>query len=351
VGRFTPPNLEGIVPTAPPEHIVPYAFFIPFNAGPDLDPSTIERLISLIEDLQEDLAGYYHDSGPYPFGFEILASPYADDVGYSGADDGRNIFETLGHSYTVLSLFNGLQLDDGAPAFCWYAGHVPGYGGKVAEVMEFLYPGPILYLPLVIGPPLISPTATPTPTCTATPTSTPSPTPTPTPTCTPTPTSTPNPCDVGTFRFGSGDSPEPEERTIAIDSSCFRPSENTIVLEHAGDIGIGQWLVWDSLHLKTVLGDVIWALGQNEAPPDYSPNAFDEFDQDPPFNDDFYIGQMDVSEFPKELNDSTFRQINIHFTLSQPQADNSLRLFLDTLYATHDSADYFEMRVRTVPDE
>jgi hypothetical protein len=60
---------------------------------------------------------------------------------------------------------------------------------------------------------------------------------------------------------------------------------------------------------------------------------------------------MDASDFPKELNDLGFRQINIYFTLSAQQVDSSLRLFLDTPHATCDSADYFEMRVRANPAE
>jgi hypothetical protein len=60
--------------------------------------------------------------------------------------------------------------------------------------MEFLYPEPILYLPLVIGPP-------------------------------------PRSCNVGTFWFGSEDSPEPEEHVMMIDSRCFPSGEKTIVLQ------------------------------------------------------------------------------------------------------------------------
>jgi hypothetical protein len=138
-GWFIPPNLAGQVGSAP-RHAVPHAFFVPFNALPDLPPETRDRLVAEILELQEDKAGYYHDSGPYPFGFEVIASPRKDDINYKGADDGRNIFETLSESYTALPLFNALQLSDGKPTFYTFTAEVPGYEGKVREVLQYLYP-------------------------------------------------------------------------------------------------------------------------------------------------------------------------------------------------------------------
>jgi hypothetical protein len=136
---FIPPNLIGFVGTAPTD-IVPHALFVPFNALPDLPIETKDRLIAEIIELQKDKAMYYHDSGPYPFGFEVIASPYKDDVNYVGADDGRNIFETLSHAYIVLSLFNALQLNDGKPTFCAFAAKVPNYTEMLRKVLLFLYP-------------------------------------------------------------------------------------------------------------------------------------------------------------------------------------------------------------------
>lgn len=138
-GWFIPPNLLGIA-GAVPRHVVPHALFIPFNALPDLPSDVKVRLIKEIVELKEDKAGYYHDSGLHPFGFEVLASPYKDATNYAGGDEGRNIFETLSHAYIVLSLFNALQLNDGAPTFCSLAAEVPGYIEKLSQVLHFLYP-------------------------------------------------------------------------------------------------------------------------------------------------------------------------------------------------------------------
>lgn len=138
-GWFIPPNLAGQV-GAPPRHAVPHALFVPFNALPDLPQETRARLIAEIRELKEDKARYYHDSGAYPFGFEVIASPHKDDLSYQGADDGRNVFETLSESYTALSLFNALQLSEGKPTFSSFAAAVPGYEEKVRRVLHYLYP-------------------------------------------------------------------------------------------------------------------------------------------------------------------------------------------------------------------
>jgi hypothetical protein len=136
-GWFIPPNLAGRVGTTP-RHAVPHALFVPFNALPDLPSETRARLIAEIMELKEDEAGYFHDSGAYPFGFEVIASPYKDDLDYQGADDGRNVFETLSEAYTLLSLFNALQLNEGGPTFYSFAAEVPSYEEKVREVLQYL---------------------------------------------------------------------------------------------------------------------------------------------------------------------------------------------------------------------
>jgi len=140
VGRYTPPNGANEVPDYPPKHIVPHAFFVPLNAATDLGSSTRTLLISKIMQLKNDEAGYYHDSGQYPFGFEVVVSSDEDNQNYNGADEGRNIFETLSEAYIVLSLFNGLQLNDGGATFYTLAAYVRGYEGKVCQVLQYLYP-------------------------------------------------------------------------------------------------------------------------------------------------------------------------------------------------------------------
>jgi hypothetical protein len=138
-GWFIPPNLAGRV-GGTPRHAVPHAFFVPFNALPDLPQETKARLIAEIVELKGDKAGYYHDSGSYPFGFEVIASPCKDDLDYNGADDGRNVFETLSEAYIVLSLFNALQLNDGKQVFYSIAAEVPEYEEKVRQALRLLYP-------------------------------------------------------------------------------------------------------------------------------------------------------------------------------------------------------------------
>lgn len=138
---FFPPNLARVV-GARPRHAVPHALFVPFNALPDLPEETKTRLISEIVELKTDRAGYYHDIGPFGFGFEVLASPYADDVDYAGADDGRGVFETLSHAYIALSLFNALQLCEGRPTFVDFAREVPGYEEALRIALRLLYPSP-----------------------------------------------------------------------------------------------------------------------------------------------------------------------------------------------------------------
>lgn len=136
---FIPPNLPGQI-GATPNHAVPHALFVPFNALPDLASELRARLVAEIAELKKDKAQYYHDSKPHPYGFEVIASPYKDDLSYSGADDGRKNFETLSEAYTTLSLFNALQLNSGEPTFCHLATEVPGYLEKLRKVLGFLYP-------------------------------------------------------------------------------------------------------------------------------------------------------------------------------------------------------------------
>lgn len=134
-----PPNLQRRA-GRPPHHAVPHALFVPFNALPDLPDATRARLVAEIVELREDKAGYYHDAGPYPFGFTVIASPVADDLDYRGADDGRDVFETLSQAYIVLSLFNALQLTEGRPTFASFAREVPGYEPALRGALQFLYP-------------------------------------------------------------------------------------------------------------------------------------------------------------------------------------------------------------------
>jgi hypothetical protein len=83
--------------------------------------------------------------------------------------------------------------------------------------------------------------------------------------------------------------------------------------------------------------ELIWEIGVNEAPPDYTENAFDEFDQRKPFNSHYYVDSDPCINFSKEINEGEFPQIYIHYNLGEREADMDLKLSLDTLYATHEA--------------
>jgi hypothetical protein len=139
-GWYMPPNLATAQMPSAPSDVTPHALFVPLNALTELPKAQRERWVAEIAELIGDAAGYYHSSGDYPFGFEVIASPRANDTAYAGADDGRPVFETLSEAYTVLSLFNALQLNEGRPTLTWFAGCVPGYNDRLREVLTFLYP-------------------------------------------------------------------------------------------------------------------------------------------------------------------------------------------------------------------
>lgn len=83
--------------------------------------------------------------------------------------------------------------------------------------------------------------------------------------------------------------------------------------------------------------ELIWEIGVNDAPPDYTAKAFDEFDQRKPFNSHYYVDSDPCSNFSKEINEGEFPQIYIHYDLGEREADMDLKLSLDTLYATHEA--------------
>lgn len=83
--------------------------------------------------------------------------------------------------------------------------------------------------------------------------------------------------------------------------------------------------------------ELIWEIGVNDAPPDYTEKAFDEFDQHKPFDSHYYVDSDPCSNFSKQINDGDFTQIYIHYNLGEQEADMDLKLSLDTLYATHEA--------------
>ncbi|MCB0156755.1 MAG: hypothetical protein KDD83_01380 [Caldilineaceae bacterium] len=303
-GRYTPPNLSDQATTEAPAHIATHGPFVPFNIGPALSTETLTALIAMIESLKTDTAGYYHATGDHPYGFEVIASPFHNNNAYAGADQGRGVFETLNQAFIVLSLFNGLQLQDGKETLSAYAAQAPEHELAMQQALQYLYPTP----------------ADPW-------------------------------CVVGDYTFASRlteDDPviHPEQQDIRIRADCVKPGSNTILLEAKLPAKAYRWLVWDSLALTTVQRDPIWLLGSNEAPPDYTSAAFDEFDDRLPFNIDFDVESMGAGEFPFQLNDNALPQIFITFDLTAAEAAQDLILNLDTLYATHDDVDSFTLRVQ-----
>lgn len=103
--------------------------------------------------------------------------------------------------------------------------------------------------------------------------------------------------------------------------------------------------------LSETNSELIWKIGVNEGPPDYTEMAYDEFDQDKPFNLHYYTDSDLYSNFPKEINDGEFTNIYIHYNLSEREADMDLRLSLDTLYATHevDNVSHYNMTIKVSP--
>jgi len=99
--------------------------------------------------------------------------------------------------------------------------------------------------------------------------------------------------------------------------------------------------------------ELIWKIGDDEAPPDYTEKAFDEFDCEKPFNPHYYVHTDPYSKFPQGINDGEFTQIYIHYNLTYEQANKTLELLLDTLYATHNSVEGripdYNMRISVKP--
>lgn len=140
-GRYTPPNITNTVPTVIPVHVVPHAFFVPLCIGPDLELTLLSKVMTKILELKNDTAGYYHYGfdGHKPFGFEVTASPYMNKTGYGGVE-ARYVFETLSASYTLLSTYQGLTINDGTRNLLHFASYLDGYSQKVTDVLTYLYP-------------------------------------------------------------------------------------------------------------------------------------------------------------------------------------------------------------------
>lgn len=156
---------------------------------------------------------------------------------------------------------------------------------------------------------------------------------------------------VLTFAFGL--SPEKARQLVTIQAD--RPGQYSLVLENANPTWSKHWIIWDYLSLKK-RNALIWEIGEDETPPDYSDEAFAEFcDPQPPrlqnCSTEFVVGLNKPGDFSKELNDGGFPLVKINFNLTEQQVAPDLTLTLSTLYSTHKDSDNFEMRVTLLHQE
>lgn len=141
VGNFVPPNILDIVMTEPPDHSMPHALFSPCCGIAAFDKASINTLYEKWTLMRCDISGVWHPSySQDPYGFEVVASPYLNQSGYSGADEGRYIFETLSAAYTAFPIYDGLKSYSDKNTYFHYAMQVKGYGKKVVETIGQAYP-------------------------------------------------------------------------------------------------------------------------------------------------------------------------------------------------------------------
>jgi hypothetical protein len=141
VGRYIPPNIPGITEPNPPAHIQPHGNFVWMAALDTLEDSLIRKAFNKAVLLKNDINNYWHTAyDPYPFGFEVNASPYMNVPEYHGADEGRNIFEALSKAYTVISIYDGLQRIGDGHTMTFFAAQVPGFSNEVQRLLKLAYP-------------------------------------------------------------------------------------------------------------------------------------------------------------------------------------------------------------------
>ncbi|WP_420631162.1 hypothetical protein [Candidatus Leptofilum sp.] len=188
-----------------------------------------------------------------------------------------------------------------------------------------------------------------TPTPTSTPPRTPTPTSTSIPTSTPTITSTPEPriLELGKNIFLTFTSGEQERGLQTIVISELEPGWYSFEFESFNPPNSGYFIVWDYVALMDGR-DIIWEIGQKEAPADFSPSAYQEFcDPNEQIGCEFeYVVQSnEARDFPKEINDGDYPSVTVSFFLTEEESENDLMLILSTLYSTHTEADHFDMKV------
>jgi hypothetical protein len=147
--------------------------------------------------------------------------------------------------------------------------------------------------------------------------------------------------------FTSGVGQETGRQEIPI--SALKPGRYSLVLQNASPEHSGTWLIWDYLALKSGQ-NLVWEIGDAETPADYSPQASDEFCDNPEPGGgcigEFTVGATTVADFMKELNDWSFMTEKINFEITEEQANADLTLVLSTLYSSHEGAAHFNMQLK-----
>jgi hypothetical protein len=153
------------------------------------------------------------------------------------------------------------------------------------------------------------------------------------------------PGDSKVLTFTSGGSTESGRQMVNIIAD--EVGQYTIKLENANPTGSGYWILWDYISLRKD-NTTIWEIGEDEAPPDYSKRAYDEFcdfQRGQNCTNRFTVGLTNVGEFSKTLNDGIFPNAEINFTITKQNVNSILTLVLSTLESTHGQPDHFRMRV------
>jgi len=85
---------------------VPHGNLVPFLALASMERSLFKSWVEQLKLLMTDASGVYHPT----FGFEVMAPAHRTPLNgsFAGAASGRGIFETLSHSYSTLSMYEGL---------------------------------------------------------------------------------------------------------------------------------------------------------------------------------------------------------------------------------------------------
>lgn len=126
---------------AMPLHTQPHALFVWLGAFPYMEQSLFYRYFEAGMELMYDAKGYWHgeeENDPYPYGFEVVASPFIDDLTYQGANDGRDIFEALSVGYTVLPLYDGLARVSTGRTFDYFRSKVDEEVNETLEQVTIL---------------------------------------------------------------------------------------------------------------------------------------------------------------------------------------------------------------------